>query len=97
LTVEQINARFENDVERFSDITKGLQAAVDSIIALELIELEDIPRPLTSQLDLLCGMWDSNGWTCSAKPAASLSLDSEAATIFLFDKPVTAFTILDKV
>ncbi|HEY0009950.1 MAG TPA: class I SAM-dependent methyltransferase [Tepidisphaeraceae bacterium] len=36
-TVDEIRQRFDHDVERFSDITIGQKAAVDSTLALDLI------------------------------------------------------------
>jgi tRNA (cmo5U34)-methyltransferase len=36
-TVEQIRARFDNDVERFSNLETGQQATVDAALALELV------------------------------------------------------------
>jgi tRNA (cmo5U34)-methyltransferase len=62
LTVEQIKARFDKDVERFSDISKGHQAAVDSTVALELISsaaLAVTPEARTL-LDVGCG---GGNWT----------------------------------
>ena len=62
LTVEQIKAHFDNDVERFSDISKGHQAAVDSTVALELISsaaLAVTPDARTL-LDVGCG---GGNWT----------------------------------
>jgi len=62
LTVEQIKAHFDNDVERFSDITKGHQAAVDSTIALELISSAALAVTPDAQylLDVGCG---GGNWT----------------------------------
>jgi len=62
LTVEQIKARFDNDVERFSDVTKGHQAAVDSTIALELISSASlaVTPDARTLLDVGCG---AGNWT----------------------------------
>jgi tRNA (cmo5U34)-methyltransferase len=62
LTVEQIKARFDNDVERFSDISKGHQAAVDSTIALELISSAAlaVTPDARNLLDVGCG---GGNWT----------------------------------
>ena len=36
-TVEQIRARFDNDVERFSNLETGQSATIDAPLVLELI------------------------------------------------------------
>ena len=36
-TVEEIRARFDNDVERFSNLETGQSATIDAPLALELI------------------------------------------------------------
>jgi tRNA (cmo5U34)-methyltransferase len=57
MTVEQIRDRFDNDVERFSDLARGHQAAVDSVIALDLISAASlaVTPHAVSLLDVGCG------------------------------------------
>jgi len=56
-TVEQIRARFDADVERFSNLQTGQSATIDAPLAMELITqaaLAATPR-ITRVLDLGCG------------------------------------------
>jgi tRNA (cmo5U34)-methyltransferase len=61
-TVSQIRERFDTEVDRFSDLTRGHQAAVDSTLALDLIT--DAALALNpaagSLLDIGCG---GGNWT----------------------------------
>jgi tRNA (cmo5U34)-methyltransferase len=56
-TVDEIRRRFDNDVERFSNLETGQAATVDSPLALELIaEAASAATPhATSLLDIGCG------------------------------------------
>ena len=56
-TVEEIRERFDNDVERFSDLETGQSAAVDAPLALELIaKAATATNPsATHLLDIGCG------------------------------------------
>jgi len=56
-TVDEIRARFDNDVERFSNLQTGQSAAIDAPLALELIAeaaAATTPRA-TRLLDVGCG------------------------------------------
>ncbi|SFJ66441.1 class I SAM-dependent methyltransferase [Planctomicrobium piriforme] len=56
-TVDEIRARFDQDVERFSNLETGQSAAIDAPLALELIAQAALavnPSP-TRVLDLGCG------------------------------------------
>jgi len=61
-TVAQIKERFDNDVERFADLSKGHEAAVDSTVALELIANAAlaVTPGAASLLDVGCG---GGNWT----------------------------------
>ena len=61
-TVEQIRDRFDHDVERFSNLETGQQAAMDSVVALELIcRGVAIANPAARDvLDVGCG---AGNWT----------------------------------
>jgi tRNA (cmo5U34)-methyltransferase len=56
-TLEEIRARFDNDVERFSKLETGQQAAMDSPLALELVARSAAThlKPGSTMLDLGCG------------------------------------------
>jgi len=56
-TVEEIRARFDHEVERFSHLETGQQATVDAPLALELVAQAAAThlRPGDSLLDLGCG------------------------------------------
>ena len=56
-TVEQIRARFDNDVERFSNLETGQSATIDSPLALELITRAAAATTphATHILDIGCG------------------------------------------
>lgn len=57
LTVEQIRARFDNEVERFSNLETGQTAMVDSPLCLELISsaAAAVAPNATDLLDIGCG------------------------------------------
>ncbi|SRR6266568_8014715 len=76
MTVEQIRDRFDNDVERFSDLNKGHQAAVDSVVALELVSsaaLAVTPHAITL-LDVGCGAGNWSVKLLSRKPGLKVTL-----------------------
>ncbi len=65
-SVGDIRQRFDNDVDRFSNIETGQTATIDAPLVMELItqaafhslkfdyiDQEDSPRPVTYQMDLL--------------------------------------------
>lgn len=56
-TVEEIRARFDADVERFSDLQTGQLAAIDSTLCLELIAqaAKAVSPHAKSLLDIGCG------------------------------------------
>jgi tRNA (cmo5U34)-methyltransferase len=76
MTVEQIRARFDNDVERFSDISKGHQAAVDSVVALDLISTAAlaVTPDAVSLLDVGCGAGNWSVKFLSRKPGLEVTL-----------------------
>jgi tRNA (cmo5U34)-methyltransferase len=56
-TVEEIRARFDNDVERFSNLETGQAATIDAPLAMELIvQAAAATTPHTKRvLDVGCG------------------------------------------
>jgi tRNA (cmo5U34)-methyltransferase len=56
-TLEEIRERFDHDVERFSNLETGQQAAIDSPLSLELVAQTAVRRlrPDSNVLDLGCG------------------------------------------
>src|SRR5512138_3619638 len=56
-TVEQIRARFDQDVERFSNLETGHSAAVDSPLGMDLITraAAAVTPQATHVLDIGCG------------------------------------------
>lgn len=56
-TVEEIRERFDNDVERFSNLQTGQSATIDAPLCLELVaEAASVVTPnATSVLDIGCG------------------------------------------
>lgn len=61
-TIEEIRRRFDNDVDRFSDLNKGQQTAMDSTLCLDLIAdgAARVCPNATSLLDVGCG---AGNWT----------------------------------
>lgn len=75
-TVEQIRARFDQDVERFSNLEVGHSAAVDSPLCLELITraaAASTPQA-THALDIGCGAGNYSLKLLQALPNLSLTL-----------------------
>jgi tRNA (cmo5U34)-methyltransferase len=56
-TVEEIRERFDNDVERFSNLETGQSAAIDSPLSLELVArtVATLNRGASDVLDIGCG------------------------------------------
>lgn len=56
-TLEEIRERFDNDVERFSNLETGQSATIDAPLAMELITQAAIAStsPIRSVLDIGCG------------------------------------------
>src|ERR1700677_2411907 len=56
-TVEEIRARFDQEVERFSNLSSGQQATIDAPLVLELVAktAQRHLRPGSAILDLGCG------------------------------------------
>ncbi|WP_455381598.1 class I SAM-dependent methyltransferase [Salinispira pacifica] len=56
-SVEKIRARFDGDVERFSNLASGQTSTVDSPLALELMAaaIEDLHPQIGELLDIGCG------------------------------------------
>lgn len=56
-TVEEIRSGFDNDIERFSHLETGQQAAVDAVLVLEIVAKAIATRlqPGNTLLDLGCG------------------------------------------
>lgn len=56
-TLEQIRTRFDNDVERFSNLETGQQATLDAVLVLELVAQAAAThlKPGNTLLDLGCG------------------------------------------
>lgn len=56
-SVEAIQARFDNDVERFSNLTTGQTATIDAPLAMELITATAVAvtNPIQRILDIGCG------------------------------------------
>lgn len=76
MTVEQIRARFDNDVERFSDLAKGHQAAVDSVVSMDLISAAAlaVTPHAASLLDVGCGAGNWSVKFLSRKPGLEVTL-----------------------
>lgn len=75
-SVEQIRQRFDQDVERFSNLESGHSATVDSPLALELITraaAKSSPRA-TSVLDIGCGAGNYTLKLLQAAPDLNVSL-----------------------
>jgi len=56
-TIEEIRARFDSDVERFSNLETGQSATIDAPLAMELITQAAVKstKPITNVLDIGCG------------------------------------------
>ena len=56
-TIDEIRARFDQDVERFSQLATGQSATVDAPLAMELISQAAIrsTSPIQRVLDIGCG------------------------------------------
>jgi tRNA (cmo5U34)-methyltransferase len=56
-SVEEIKARFDSDVERFSDLVTGQSTTIDAPLAMELITLAAVKSsaPVRRVLDIGCG------------------------------------------
>lgn len=61
-SVDEIRNRFDNDVERFSDLNKGQQTAIDGALCLDLIAdgAARVCPNATASLDVGCG---AGNWT----------------------------------
>ena len=57
-SIEEIEQRFDNDVERFSDLETGQSATMDAPLAMELITEAAVAAssPIRSVLDIGCGL-----------------------------------------
>ncbi|MCX6065863.1 MAG: methyltransferase domain-containing protein [Chloroflexi bacterium] len=75
-TVEQIRARFDQDVERFSNLETGHSAAVDSPVSLELISraAAAISPGATHILDIGCGAGNYSLKLLQALPNLNVTL-----------------------
>jgi len=75
-TVEEIRARFDNDVERFSNLETGQSATMDAPLALELIA--EAAATVTPQarrlLDVGCGAGNYSLKLLQALPALDVTL-----------------------
>ncbi len=75
-TVEEIRARFDNDVERFSNLETGQSATMDAPLALELIA--EAAAAVTPQarrlLDVGCGAGNYSLKLLQALPALEVTL-----------------------
>lgn len=76
MTVNQIRERFDNDVERFSDLSKGHQAAVDSVVAMDLISSAAlaVTPGAVSILDVGCGAGNWSVKLLSLRPGLEVTL-----------------------
>jgi tRNA (cmo5U34)-methyltransferase len=75
-TPEEIRARFDNDVERFSNLETGQTAAVDGALALELIAqcAAATTAHATSLLDIGCGAGNFSLKLLQAIPGLAITL-----------------------
>ena len=75
-TIEEIRRRFDNDVERFSNLETGQSAAVDSPIALELISetAARVTPQATALLDIGCGAGNFSLKLLERLPALEVTL-----------------------
>lgn len=75
-TPDEIRARFDNDVERFSNLETGQSAAIDSPLMMELIAAaatRSTPRA-TAMLDIGCGAGNFSLKLLAAAPALEVTL-----------------------
>ena len=56
-SVEEIRRRFDNDVERFSDLETGQSATIDAPLVMDLITAAaaEVCPQATASLDIGCG------------------------------------------
>ena len=56
-TLQEIKERFDNDVERFSNLETGQTATIDAPLAMELITRAAVAstKPIRRVLDIGCG------------------------------------------
>ena len=75
-TVEQIRQRFDNDVERFSNLETGQSATIDAPLVLELItQAAAVTNPqATAMLDVGCGAGNYTLKVLAALPGLDVSL-----------------------
>jgi len=75
-TVEQIRERFDNDVERFSNLETGQSATIDAPLAMELItrSAAAITPGATHALDIGCGAGNFTLKLLRALPDLSMTL-----------------------
>ena len=89
-SVEEIRARFDADVERFSRLEGGQQATVDAPLVLELIAQAAATHlcPGDHLLDLGCG---AGNFTLTSAPAIRLNLVAVflvgATLFFVVERP----------
>lgn len=75
-TPDEIRARFDNDVERFSNLETGQSAAIDSPLMMELIAAaatRSTPHA-TAMLDIGCGAGNFSLKLLAAAPALEVTL-----------------------
>jgi len=75
-TVDEIRERFDNDVERFSNVQTGQTATVDAVLGLELIaQAAATTTPqATELLDIGCGAGNYSLKLLEALPALNVTL-----------------------
>ena len=75
-TVEEIRERFDNDVERFSDVQTGQTAVIDAPLGLELIAqaAAAVTPQATELLDIGCGAGNYSLKLLEALPALNVTL-----------------------
>jgi tRNA (cmo5U34)-methyltransferase len=75
-TVEQIRERFDNDVERFSNLDTGQSATIDAPLAMELItrSAAAMTPGATHALDIGCGAGNFTLKLLQALPGLSVTL-----------------------
>ncbi len=75
-TVDEIRERFDNDVERFSNVQTGQTATVDASLSLELIaqSAAAVTPQATDLLDIGCGAGNYSLKLLEALPALNVTL-----------------------